>query len=88
VLAGATRKEAVTWTGAPAFCICTMRLAGTNRTVTLIRFPVLPVTGLLLLVLALAVLLTLYTRVVRRRAAAAAVHEAAATPVSERYRSS
>jgi hypothetical protein len=83
VLAGATRQETVTWTGAPAFCICKLKLAGTDRTVTLIRLPVLPVTGLLLVVLALAVLLTLYTRAVRRRAAAAAVaaHDAAAVRV-------
>ena len=82
VLAGATRQETVTWTGAPAFCICAMKLAGTNRSVTMIRFPVLPVTGLLLLVLALAVLLTLYTRAIRRRAVAAAVHDAAAGSLS------
>jgi CARDB len=54
VLAGATRQETVTWTGAPAFCICRLKLAGTDRTVTVIRFPVLPVTGALLVVLALA----------------------------------
>jgi P pilus assembly chaperone PapD len=81
VLAGATRQETVTWTGAPALCICRLRLAGTNRTVTVIRFPVLPVIGGLLVALALAVLLTLYTRTVRRRAVAAAVHDAAATRV-------
>ena len=83
VLAGATRQETVTWTGAPAFCICKLKLAGTNRTVTVIRFPVLPVTGGLMVVLALAVLLTLYTRAVRRRAAAAAVaaHDAVAVRV-------
>lgn len=83
MLAGATRQEAVTWTGAPAFCICRLKLAGTDRTITVIRFPVLPVTGGLLVVLALAALLTLYTRAVRRRAAAAAVaaHDAAAVRV-------
>jgi P pilus assembly chaperone PapD len=81
VLAGATRQETVTWTGAPALCICRLKLAGTNRTVTVIRFPVLPVIGGLLVALALAVLLTLYTRAVRRRAVAAAVHEAAAVRV-------
>ena len=81
VLAGATRQETVTWTGAPALCICRLKLAGTNRTVTVIRFPVLPAIGLLLIVLALAILLTLYTRAVRRRAVAAVVHEAAAVRV-------
>ena len=83
VLAGSTRQETVTWTGAPALCICRLKLAGTNRTVTVIRFPVLPVAGGLLVALALAVLLAFYTRAVRRRAAAAAVaaHDAAAMRV-------
>jgi P pilus assembly chaperone PapD len=85
VLAGATRRETVTWTAAPAFCVCSLRLAGTAQTITVIRFPVLQVIGLLLVVLAMALLLRTYTRAVRRRAIAQAVRDGAGEQAVPRH---
>lgn len=77
VLAGASRREQVTWSGAPAFCVCHLRLAGTSQTVTMIRIPVLPIVGGIFLLAGLAFLLVLYTRAVRRRTLAGVADRAA-----------
>jgi hypothetical protein len=60
---------------------CRLKLAGTNRTVTVVLFPVMPVTAPLPVALAPAIPLTLYTRAARPRAAAAAAPDAAAMRV-------